>query len=400
MIFAFFHLLGLVFLVWFYKIKIHLINYVLIIGIFTLYFFTLNDPSFLAMLIYSWAIYYVNTYLLFRNFHTSYHVSIIVIIVGLFANALIAGDAFYFYQYMFVFSIQNVLIMFLHLVLMFGVLIISRKLSFYKDTLYVSRFIYINLFIHFQIVMIHLIKDFDVMRQYIYHAEGYYYQSIFYSSFVFYLMLIVSAIFYENKRAVERKLFGELSAKQGDLRHLFETRPSKLISQMKELAANGEYEKILNETNKYMGYRKKVSHKRILDKLNDDLLAYVTMEVIGKEKNIAFEVVVECEPNKPLSKMHYFLEMYGIVLDNAVAAAKKAKLRYVKIVFDQHKVIVENSFVKEDVNQLVEKNSLKGHETRINGLKLLEYLEQESNINVSVDVSYRVIVSLEAEDYA
>jgi len=226
----------------------------------------------------------------------------------------------------------------------------------------------------------------------------YYYQSIFYTSFVFYLMLILSAIFYENKRATERKLFEELKIKQDDLRHLFDTKPSKLIHQMKELASNGEFDKLLEETHKYMGYRKKVSHKRVLDKLEDDLLAYVTMEVISKEKNVAFEVVVECEPKVILSKLHYFLEMYGIILDNAVDAAKKANLRYVKIVFDEDKVIVENSYVKEDVDQLVERNSLKGLSRRINGLKLLDYLEQESNINVNVDVSYRVIVSLEVND--
>ncbi|MGS0972947.1 MAG: hypothetical protein ACVCEJ_06930 [Candidatus Izemoplasmataceae bacterium] len=398
MIFAFFHLFGLAFLVWFYKIKIHFINYLLIFGIFTLYYFTLQDASLLAMLIYSWAIYYINTYILTRNFHTSYHISITVIIVGLFANTLIAQDGFHYYQYMFGFSLEHVFIMSLQLGLMFMVLLIRKRLSFYKDTLYASRFTYINLFMHFQIVMIHFIRDINFVKRYTIDTDMYYYQSIFYTSFVFYLMLILSAIFYENKRATERKLFEELKIKQDDLRHLFDTKPSKLIHQMKELASNGEFDKVLEETHKYMGYRKKVSHKRVLDKLEDDLLAYVTMEVISKEKNVAFEVVVECEPKVILSKLHYFLEMYGIILDNAVDAAKKANLRYVKIVFDEDKVIVENSYVKEDVDQLIERNSLKGLTRRINGLKLLDYLEQESNINVNVEVSYRVIVSLEVND--
>jgi len=397
MIFIFFHLLGLMFLIWYYKLKIRLVNLAFVIGIFAVYYFTLQDTSFVAVLIYSWAVYFLNTYILFRNVHVSYHVSITVIIVGLFANALIVQDAFYFYQYMFEASLVNVLVMVVHLLVMIGVLFVRTRLSFFRKALYVSRFTYINLFVHAQIVMIHLLKDFNIMRIYALGVDGYYYQSIFYTIFVFYLVLIVSAVFDENKRAVEQALMAELTLKQEELYYLFETRPSKLIQQMKKHASNGDYEELLKETSKYMGFRKKVAHKRVLDKLNDDLLAYVTMEVISREKDVAFEVVVQCGAETTLSKRYYFLEMYGIVLDNAVAAAMKANLRYVKIVFEKDKVIVENSFVKEDVNQLMEKNSLKGKTKRINGLKLLDYLEQESNINVNVVVSYRVIVSLEVE---
>jgi hypothetical protein len=212
-------------------------------------------------------------------------------------------------------------------------------------------------------------------------------------------MLIVSSVFYENKRLEERDLFVELRNKQGDLKELFETKPSLFLQDLIGLADEEKYEEILKETRSYMAYRKKASHKRVLDRLNDDLLAFVTMETISKEKNIAFEVVVEKTSRQPLSSRHYFLEMYGIVLDNAVKAAKKANLRYVKILFDDARVVVENSYLQEDLEYLQEKSSSKGKENRINGLKLLDYLEEESGIAVSMDVSYRVVVSLEV-DYA
>jgi hypothetical protein len=320
-----------------------------------------------------------------------------VIITGLFMSLVVSGDALYYYQYMHIFTFENILILIGHLSLMTGVLILRKKLSFYKEPFYIKRLAYINLFVHFQIVVIHFLRDTDFINQYISYNDEYYYQSIFMTSFVFYLLMIVSSVFYENRRAEEKELFHELKLKQDDLRYLFETRPYRLIEELKELSENGEYEKVLLKTSNYMGVKKKEAHKRVLDKLDDDLLAYVTMETIHKEKNVAFEVVVENQSTRKFSKQNYFLEMYGIVLDNAVEAAKKANLRYVKIVFDEDKVIVENSYTEDDALQLKDKVSLKGYNRRINGLKLLSYLEEESNIQISVEISYRVIVSLEVE---
>ena len=172
-----------------------------------------------------------------------------------------------------------------------------------------------------------------------------------------------------------------------------------MIEKLKECSKSKDYDALLKETSHYMGHKKKVAHKRVLDQLDDELLAYSTMETISREKAIAFEVVVEDQSTEKLSKQHCFLEMYTIVLDNAVEAAKNANLRYVKIVFGNNAVIIENTYAENDLFQLQDKVSLKGYKRRINGLKLLDYLERESNIAVSVDVSYRVIVSLEV-DYA
>ena len=399
MIFAFFHVIGLIFLIKYYKLQVKLTNLILVVAIFVFYFLTIDDSSYLAMLFYTWLVYFLNTYILFGKMHISYHVSMIVVILGLFVSAVVEQNAFMYYRYMASFSWEHLLMMLMHLGLMILVLVVHQRITFYKESLYASRFTYINMLIHVLILMIHLLKDLDLIELYVSNVDTYYYQSLFYIVFVFYLMLIVSSVFYENKRLEERELFLELRDKQADLKELFETKPSRFLQDLIGLAAEEKYEDVLKETRSFMAYRKKVSHKRVLDRLNDDLLAFVTMETINKEKNIAFEVVVEKTSSEPLSSRHYFLEMYGIVLDNAVKAAKKANLRYVKILFEESRVVVENSYVKEDIRYLEEKISARGKENRINGLKLLEYLQEESGIAVKVDVSYRVVVRLEV-DYA
>jgi|GEM_PF-5997842 len=399
MIFAFFHGFGLIFLWKYYKLEVKLTNVLLVVALFTFYYFTNAGESYLALLIYSWLIYFLASYALFGKLHASYHISMVVILTGLFTSTVIEGSAFEFYSYMFSFSLEHVLMVLIHISLMIGVMVVHATLSFYKELLYSSRFTIINLTVHFLVVMVHLLRDVNFLHTYAGDGDLYYYQSLFYIIFVFYLSLIVGAVFYENKRSIEQNLFKELQVKQDEIKQIVDTRPSKLLKKLKALGQGEDYETLLGETKKYMSYRKKAAHKRVLDRLSDDLLAFVTMETINKEKNVAFEVVVEQASKEALSQVHYFLEMYGIVLDNAVKAARKARLRYVKIVFHGSKVIVENTYVEDDTYFLEEKKSVRGHEERINGLKLLTYLEEESNIHVSIDVSYRVVVTLEV-DYA
>ena len=399
MIFAFFHGFGLIFLWKYYKLEVKLTNVFLVVALFTFYYFTSAGESYLALLIYSWLIYFLASYALFGKLNASYHISMVVILTGLFTSTVIEGSAFEFYSYMFSFSLEHVLMVFIQISLMIGVMVVHSKLSFYKELLYSSRFTIINLTVHFLVVMVHLLRDVNFFYIYAGNGDLYYYQSLFYIIYVFYLSLIVGAVFYENKRSIEQNLFKELQVKQEEIKQIIDTRPSRLLQKLKALGQNEDYETLLNETRKYMSYRKKAAHKRVLERLSDDLLAFVTMETINKEKNVAFEVVVEQASKEALSQVHYFLEMYGIVLDNAVKAARKARLRYVKIVFNGSTVTIENTYLEEDTYFLKEKKSVRGHEERINGLKLLSYLEEESNICVSIDVSYRVVVSLEV-DYA
>lgn len=399
MIFAFFHVIGLFFLVKYFQIRIKLTNVFLVVAIFAFYYFTVDGDSYLALLIYTWLVYFLATYVLFGKMHMSYHVSMVVVVTGLFTSAVIEGYAFSYYHYMFSLDVEHVLMLGIHVALMVGIMVVHGKLSFYKETLYSSRFTFINLTIHLLIVMVHLLRDLDLINHYASDIDMFYYQSLFYIIFFFYLSLLVGAVFYENKRSQEKDLFDELQAKQEDLKQIVDTRPSRLLQKLKMLGQEEEYDALFEETKKYMSYRKKTAHKRVLERLGDELLAFVTMETINKEKNVAFEVVVEKVSDVPLSQVHYFLEMYGIVLDNAVKAAKKANLRYVKVLFDGAKVVIENTYVAEDVELFESKKSLRGDEGRINGLKLLSYLENESGIRVSHEISYRVVVSLEV-DYA
>ena len=69
-----------------------------------------------------------------------------------------------------------------------------------------------------------------------------------------------------------------------------------------------------------------------------------------------------------------------IVFDNAVEAALKSSEKIVRLVFEDHKIKISNSYNNEDLDYFKSKKSAKGRPNRINGLQLLSSLLENTEL--------------------
>lgn len=150
--------------------------------------------------------------------------------------------------------------------------------------------------------------------------------------------------------------------------------------------------KIESKSNNYIGMSKLVNAKlkdyqdnstRVnMIGLNDDILESYIINKLNVNSNVIYKIN-SLEPTQGFTKYNkYFFEVFGILFDNAYEAASNSEGKYLELSIFSDSIRIKNSYNVNDLSSLKEKSSLKGDKDRLNGLKIIDYLLQQSDLTV------------------
>lgn len=193
-------------------------------------------------------------------------------------------------------------------------------------------------------------------------------------------MLFVSFVFF--KQMNEKELLSlELEQSIIDCSHSHDLEEVQVVNKMKSFVLKNDFEGLRLFTKEYKDKMLLSKSKESLNKLSYGTLKELISSKIDLFSDVKFDLLIQNDMAEQLeSNDPYFIEMFTIILDNACLGARKSLEKQVVMTFKENSIKISNSYSKEDYKNYLDKRSDKGSIHRVNGLKLLEMLNQMSDI--------------------
>lgn len=222
-----------------------------------------------------------------------------------------------------------------------------------------------------------------------------FYQLAFTIVYLFMVGNYVMAYLYYGQLNKSEVVLGELEYKYNDLAKISSNEKIKIIRDLRSLALLKDFDKILEYTEVYRGTVYSSKGHVDLEGIQDDYLSLVIQHKMNIFSDIHFVLDIEdFEVSNVSTEEEHFLEVFTIILDNAVEAALRSSEKIVRLLFKGTKITVSNTYNFEDLELFYSKESSKGDTGRINGLQLLSPLLEQSELIMVSTVDEMVNIDL------
>jgi len=211
---------------------------------------------------------------------------------------------------------------------------------------------------------------------------------------------IVTNIMLENIRSQKGFYINEISNSEHNLALLLNTMENQRIDYVHQLLINNDYDTAIEYIDFYLiNQTKNLKNLVEIKELKNEILITFFETKLQLLKELNLSVDIRCSLEKiNLTENKYFLEILGIIIDNAIEASFKSNQKYIYLkVFkiDDNQIIeITNSALQEDIFNLTQKISKKGNIQRKNGLKLLDMLLEDSSITLIKEINNTVTYKL------
>lgn len=313
---------------------------------------------------------------------------------GFMAIALLTNSFFWeLFDSMNKVNTQVVFVFFIKLVIVIPILLFLIQTIFKNQ--YLIRLQNSNCFsLNAVFLLIFAIHDFGY-----YHSLGLnsslFYTFLFYITALVYVTSIALIYVYYKQYVKEATIKTSLVTYSEEIDAINNQFQMKIMHVLKSYSDSSDMLAMKDYTQHYLDKNFIFAQRQRLKGIKDEQVILLINERIKKYSNVSFEITNRNFTLEHISSVEkYFLEMFGIILDNAVESAVKSEGKRVEIIFSESNVIVKNTFTMDDLIHFTEKTSNKGNAKRVNGLKLLEYLNSKSDIILLSDVSDMVCMKM------
>jgi hypothetical protein len=201
---------------------------------------------------------------------------------------------------------------------------------------------------------------------------------------IIYLFLIgnyVMTFLHFKQLSKSEEVLEELESKYYDLSKISTDEKIRIIRDIRTFTLEEDYEALLEYTGGTSSNDIEHNGQISFEDIQDDYLALIIQKKINFFKEIQFSFEFDDFQIQGVSTLEeYFLEVFMIVFENAIEAALKSTGKLVNLTFRDQKIVVSNSYRKEDLEWFYRKESDKGDASRVNGLQLLSSVLDKSEL--------------------
>lgn len=233
------------------------------------------------------------------------------------------------------------------------------------------------------------------------------------SGFVYLIILLYLSMYsvgnivsfmYNHVMASEHRLQNDINQQKTKLAQVLSSQENFSIEFLSSLIVSKNYDDALEYTDKILLEKQQISRKMVqLTNIEVDILRKFLQARISNVYNIDITLDITTPITTfDIVNNKYAIEILGIIIDNAIEASMKSQEKIMNIKIEEteeNETIFEitNSCNEHAKENLENKQSDKGDESRMNGLKILDVLLKRSSIHVikviSDVVTYKVFIS-------
>jgi hypothetical protein len=328
-------------------------------------------------------IYFLTSFVILKDFFIAALTSVYHLIGIMTSIVLIPGsDIWLFHDYLYVFNFENLFIVILSNSILFILILYSKKMFEDENRFHRSIIIFVNFATFGLILYYHFFNDIRILDQY-YITGNKLFKSVFLIVVVFYYQLFIAVKYYYEIITKNKIMNEEMIRNSIEFENLSKQQSYDILDQIRNYLNENNFEKISNITDEFLIQNDACLKSKSFRNLENLYLSNYLQKTLEENPEVTFSVEINHkETMQKFNKEKYFLEIIGIILDNAIYASKQSKDKIVRLIVSDNSIKVINSYHKDDLTNLVSDSSKKGNKNRINGLKLLKHITKKSDITV------------------
>lgn len=280
---------------------------------------------------------------------------------------------------------------------LFAIMFVPVYRTFYKEEALLSFMNKGNRYVVVVLFIIILLED--LMFQVEYFNNSIYYAIVFSLYFILYFANYgITLLFYREYRH-KNLVVEEIEGIYNDLDQEALGEEHLVISKIRKFVLLDDFKGLRVFMDDYKSKMIQSRNSEMLKGLYDQYVKMMIEERMISYPEVYVDILVDDFHHYEISRIDdHFIEIFKIILDNAFEASSNSDEKHVVLSFKDNTIKVSNSYNKEDLERFYTKTSSKGYKNRLNGLKLLESLQETSDIFVFSYVDSMVRFEMQVMD--
>lgn len=365
------------------KEKIKLIDLILVALVCLIQFILPASPLITISLLLIVFFYFTISLIIIKDIFISVLIAIYHLI-GLMTAIIIIprSDIWLFHNCTSFFSFENFFILGLSNFIIYVLITFSKTMFEDENRFHRSIIIIVNLSSFGLILYYHLFYDIKFLDQYAITTNNLY-KAVFLILILFYYQLFIAIKYYYEIAIKNQKLNDEMIRNSIEFEELSKQQSYAMLDRLRNYLNKNDFENIFNMTQEYLLQNDNNLKSNSFRNLENLYLSNYLQKLLHANPDVNFNLEISHKDTlKKFNQEKYYLEMIGIIIDNAVHASSKSTDKIVRFVVTNNSIKVINSFHQNDVVDLLSSSSKKGSRDRINGLKLLKHISKKSDISI------------------